>query len=507
MKSVVSILFSMGIILGCTATVQAIANCYDFVYFMIERQDPTPRDPNKPKSREPLCRPAEGQGVGADCIKKILSNKKEYLPPRLYPQGVTPPLGTGDVIFAAQHVGIAVNSNFDCTDAYQCFDETKFVFNQRRNVTHWLQIPARLKVPGQARYIDIGEVSQYVYPQKNPDNPLGGSGGLSPADTFIEFFNKIHTKPSSVEVWHKGRMVDVRAGSGGTIEPSGNVMLRRNVTYGFLIRPQPGFKVAQVTGGCNGTLVAANASGGLAGYFVSNVPPGCRIEVSFTEELQSPNLVCNPMQVPVDGTVACTFTATSRAGGVTPTPVDITNHPETKWSNGPRVSAKGFKAGQTFVITATMRDFRESKTITVVGASGAETDAAQQRTIKGNGTLTAPGHYNQSFKTHQIDASGFTKGGTISISISVGKGESSASFDLFPSNVAIPTKGPPAGTLAGSYDIGPGGQTTLTYRFSKGQVFRLGATGNWFSKKGATNTYSFTATITGQSGATPAKTR
>jgi uncharacterized caspase-like protein len=115
------------------------------------------------------------------------------------------------------------------------------------------------------------------------------------------------------------------------------------------------------------------------------------------------------------------------------------------------------------------------------------------------GVLMAPGNGSQNHTVCSIDTSSFLSGGTLTISIDVGNGESNASFDLFPEGMPLPTTGRPNGTLAGAYDVSRGTKSrTITYKFTKGQVFQFGAEGNWFSRKDSTNDFSFTATVVPQ---------
>lgn len=102
-----------------------------------------------------------------------------------------------------------------------------------------------------------------------------------------------------------------------------------------------------------------------------------------------------------------------------------------------------------------------------------------------------PGY--QDYTVIEIDATTFENGGALTIDISVGHAEASGSFDLFAGNSKLPTAGVPQNTLASAWDIPPSGTERITYIFERGQFFRLGATGNWFSKKGSTN--AFLATI------------
>jgi hypothetical protein len=77
---------------------------------------------------------------------------------------------------------------------------------------------------------------------------------------------------------------------------------------------------------------------------------------------------CNPMQVPMDGIVTCTVHGIFVRGSSYTNNIDLTNDPETVWQNGPRVSAKGLKPGQTFVVRATKGGASDGVTIAVTGA-------------------------------------------------------------------------------------------------------------------------------------------
>jgi hypothetical protein len=112
----------------------------------------------------------------------------------------------------------------------------------------------------------------------------------------------------------------------------------------------------------------------------------------------------------------------------------------------------------------------------------------------GWGILTAPGDGYQDYSVHEIDASCFKEGDLLRIEVTVGSGFSGASFDLFGEDQTIPRAGRPV-SLAGAYDLQPGITTTLTYHLTRGQVFRFGADGNWYSPKGTQNTYRFVASV------------
>jgi hypothetical protein len=117
------------------------------------------------------------------------------------------------------------------------------------------------------------------------------------------------------------------------------------------------------------------------------------------------------------------------------------------------------------------------------------------RAADGHGELVAPGHGKHRYTLIAIDTTDFPAGGTLEVEVTVGPGESDASFDLFPSGVPVPTEGYPRGSVAHQYDLPRGGTARLWYRFAQGQVFQLGAEGNWFSREGAGNTFRFRAQV------------
>lgn len=101
----------------------------------------------------------------------------------------------------------------------------------------------------------------------------------------------------------------------------------------------------------------------------------------------------------------------------------------------------------------------------------------------------APGQGYQDYTVVEIDATAFENGGMLTINISVGHADASGSFDLYDGTSELPTKGMPDGALTSAWDIPPGKARVIEYSFSKGQVFKLGATGNWFSEKGSVNAF------------------
>ncbi len=112
----------------------------------------------------------------------------------------------------------------------------------------------------------------------------------------------------------------------------------------------------------------------------------------------------------------------------------------------------------------------------------------------GQGTLFAPGHGSHNYRIHELDARRFINGGTLIIDVRIGSGQSWGSVDLYGEGQPLATSGVPQ-TLASAWDLPPGSNRRITYVFRKGQIFRLCFEGNWGSPQGATNTYTYSATI------------
>lgn len=108
----------------------------------------------------------------------------------------------------------------------------------------------------------------------------------------------------------------------------------------------------------------------------------------------------------------------------------------------------------------------------------------------GDGTVVAPGRGKHNYLVTNLDATKFTNGGVLHITITAGNGASEASFDLYPGGVQLPSEGFP-NSLAGSHNVRSGAAAKIDYRFDRGSVFQLAAEGSWNSKPGDTNTYSF----------------
>ncbi len=104
-------------------------------------------------------------------------------------------------------------------------------------------------------------------------------------------------------------------------------------------------------------------------------------------------------------------------------------------------------------------------------------------------TFRAPGHGYQDYTVVNIDTLAFGNGGILTIEIQVGNAKACGSFDLFDDDTKLPTKGTPKEALSSAWGIEPGNNGTITHGFEKGKVFKLGATGDWFSKKGDINAF------------------
>ena len=112
----------------------------------------------------------------------------------------------------------------------------------------------------------------------------------------------------------------------------------------------------------------------------------------------------------------------------------------------------------------------------------------------GQGTLVAAGRGKHSYRVIMLDARRFVNGGTIHITITVGDGESEASFDLYPQGLPLPSEGFP-NSLANAWNIRSASGAKINYRFAHGTVFQFAAEGSWNSKAGAKNTYSFVVQV------------
>ena len=104
-------------------------------------------------------------------------------------------------------------------------------------------------------------------------------------------------------------------------------------------------------------------------------------------------------------------------------------------------------------------------------------------------TFRTPEHGYQDYTVIEIDATAFENGGWLTINISVGDADPAGSFDLYDGDTELPTKGMPSGALTSAWDVPPNESGIIEYYFNRGQVFKLGATGSWFSEKGSINAF------------------
>lgn len=108
-------------------------------------------------------------------------------------------------------------------------------------------------------------------------------------------------------------------------------------------------------------------------------------------------------------------------------------------------------------------------------------------------TISAPGHGKHNYTLLPIDTTCFNAGGTMTITIKLGQGTCSGSFDLFAQGSRIPKSGSSSSkSLASSYDVPPGSLRVIRYTFTEPQIFQFGAEGNWFSDTGSENEVNIT---------------
>lgn len=100
----------------------------------------------------------------------------------------------------------------------------------------------------------------------------------------------------------------------------------------------------------------------------------------------------------------------------------------------------------------------------------------------------APGNGYQDYTVVNIDTTAFEDGGTLTIYVKVGSADAAGSFDLFDGDAELPTEGLPD-ALVSFWGLEPDTATTIRHRFERGQVFKLGATGDQSSKLGDINAF------------------
>lgn len=100
----------------------------------------------------------------------------------------------------------------------------------------------------------------------------------------------------------------------------------------------------------------------------------------------------------------------------------------------------------------------------------------------------SPGGGYQDYTVINIDTTAFKDGGVLSIEIEVGGAEPAGSFDLYDEDDELPTEGIPD-ALVSAWGVLPCQTDKITHEFDTGKVFKLGATGDWFSEKGNINAF------------------
>ena len=135
----------------------------------------------------------------------------------------------------------------------------------------------------------------------------------------------------------------------------------------------------------------------------------------------------------------------------------------------------------------------QADTLRVTGVQMQETKAEieeeQQIQTEILDFFRTPERGHQDYTVVKIDATAFEDGGMLTIDLQVGSGQAAGSFDLFDGDNELPTEGAPDNILAHEWGIPPGGTAVIAYRFDQGQIFQLGATGDWFSEKGSVNAF------------------
>ena len=147
-------------------------------------------------------------------------------------------------------------------------------------------------------------------------------------------------------------------------------------------------------------------------------------------------------------------------------PEDARNPPSTDW--------------HTFLETAV-----ESGAIADEDLSVVLTDAHPKKEVLS--IFRVPERGFQDYTVVEIDTTAFKAGGVLTIDLSVGDADADGSFDLYEGDSELPTEGVPDGALTSAWDVPAGTKGKIAYPFVQGKVFKLGATGSWFSEKGKIN--------------------
>ena len=83
----------------------------------------------------------------------------------------------------------------------------------------------------------------------------------------------------------------------------------------------------------------------------------------------------------------------------------------------------------------------------------------------------------QDYTIVEIDVTAFKNGGILTIEVWIGDAELAGSFDLFAGDTQPPMELLPENALASARNILPDQRKTISYRFSQGRIYKLGAIG------------------------------
>lgn len=171
-----------------------------------------------------------------------------------------------------------------------------------------------------------------------------------------------------------------------------------------------------------------------------------------------------------------------------------------------RQIARRFYNGQVFRLGATGQPDREAPCVNAFRAAVSVRENSDEDTSVSSSTklrvvpdrtqpaqeildiLRAPGGGYQDYTVVNVDTTAFEDSGALNIYIRVGSSDASGSFDLFAGDDKLPKEGIPD-ALVSAWGIKPNTYTTIRHRFERGKVFKLGATGDWFSEKGDINAF------------------
>ncbi len=92
--------------------------------------------------------------------------------------------------------------------------------------------------------------------------------------------------------------------------------------------------------------------------------------------------------------------------------------------------------------------------------------------------LRSPETDSYEYTIVEVDVTRFKEGGVLTIEVWIGDAELAGSFDLFSGDTQPPVELLPENSLTSVRNIQPDERKTLSYRFSQGRIFKLGAIGD-----------------------------